>query len=176
MPEARPSPRNRARYAHLARVAAQIVVTVGEAIAVEDTAIITRKRGRSNFASVADHAAEKAIVAKLADFDRIIPVFAEESVRKELSSAERLWVVDPIDGTLNYSRGIPFYAVVIGYVEDGRTRAAAICAPRTHETFIASEGAGATLNRAPIRVSDIRRLSSALAVAALSCRVTSAAP
>ena len=171
MPEARPSPRNRARYARLARVAAQIVVTVGEAIAVEDTAIITRKRGRSNFATAADHAAEKAIVAKLADFDRSIPVLAEESVRKELSSAERLWVVDPIDGTLNYSRGIPFYAVVIGYVEDGRTRASAICAPRTRETFVASEGAGATLNRAPVHVSDVRRLSSALAVAALSYRV-----
>src|SRR5256885_1685001 len=94
MREASPSPRDRARYARLARVAAQIVVAVGEAIAVEDTAIITRKRGRSNFATAADPAAEKAIVAKLADFDPSIPVLAEESARKELASAKRLWVVD----------------------------------------------------------------------------------
>src|SRR5437899_9041397 len=136
MSETGPSAGDRGRFTTLARVATETAVAVGEAIVVEDTAIITRKRGRSNFATAADHAAEKAIVAKLADFDRSIPVLAEESARKELASAERLWVVDPIDGTLNYSRGIPFYAVVIGYVEDGRTRAAAICSPCMHETFL----------------------------------------
>jgi len=51
------------------------------------------------------------------------------------------------------------------------TRASAICAPRTRETFVASEGSGARLNRVSIHVSEVRRLSSALAVAALSYRV-----
>ena len=103
--------------------------------------------------------------------DRSIPILAEESARRGLLTAERLWVVDPIDGTLNFSRGIPFYCVVIGYVEDGRVRAAAIHAPRTKETFTATEGAGARLGRRPIRVSVVRRPSQALATASLSYRV-----
>lgn len=79
--------------------------------------------------------------------------------------------MDPIDGTLNFSRGIPFYAVVIAYVEDGRVRAAAVHSPRTAETFVASEGRGATLGGQRIHVSATRRLSQALATASLSYRV-----
>lgn len=132
---------------------------------------MTRKRGRANFATAADHAAEKAIIELLAAYDPAIPVLAEESARRELRKAERLWVVDPIDGTLNFSRGIPFYAVVIAYVEDGRVRAAAVHSPRTRETFVASEGRGATLNGKRIHVSETKRLSQALATASLSYRV-----
>jgi myo-inositol-1(or 4)-monophosphatase len=167
MPEASPSPRDRARYSRLARFAAQTATAVGAAIAVEDTAIVTRKRGRANFATAADHAAEKEIVAKLGGFDRSIRVLAEESPRKDLAAAERLWVVDPIDGTLNFSRGLPFYCVLVGYVEGGRARAAALHAPRTKETFVASQGSGATLNGAPIGVSRVTKLGEAFAVASL---------
>ncbi len=92
---------------------------------------------------------------------------AEESARKELANAERLWVVDPIDGTLNFSRGLPFYCVLIGYVEGGRARAAALHAPRTGETFVASQDSGATLNGSPISVSRVARLGEAFAVASL---------
>ena len=134
-------------------------------------AIVTQKKGRANFATAADHAAEKAIVTRLTASHPDIPVLAEESATRKLRSAERLWVVDPIDGTLNFSRGIPFYAVVIAYVEDGKARAAAVHSPRTRETFIASEDAGATRGSSHIRVSETRRLSQSLATASLSYRV-----
>src|SRR5688572_26106178 len=133
MPEGKANPRDRARFALLGRLAAETAVAVGDAIGVGDTAIVTRKRGRANFATAADHAAERAIIARLSAHDRSIPVLAEESARKGLAELERLWVVDPIDGTLNFSRGLPFYCVLIGYVEDGKTRAAAVHAPRTRE-------------------------------------------
>ncbi len=167
MPEDNTSPRDRARFADLARLAAETAVAVGDAIAVRDTAIVTRKRGRANFATAADHAAERAIVARLSAHDARIPVLAEETAQRGLAKAERLWVVDPIDGTLNFSRGLPFYCVLIGYVEDGKARAGAVHAPRTGETFVASEGAGATLNGEPIRVSGVTRLAAAFAVASL---------
>lgn len=128
---------------------------------------MTRKRGRANFATAADHAAEGAIIQRLAEHDPAIPVLAEESAKRSVRSAERLWVVDPIDGTLNFSRGLPFYCVVIAYVEDGRTRAAAVHAPRTRETFVASEGAGAALNGERIAISRVARLADAFAVASL---------
>src|SRR5205823_7711701 len=116
LPISKTSSRNRARYAELARLAAETAVAVGNAIVVGDTEIVTHKRGRANFATAADHAAEKAIVALLQAHDARVPVLAEESVRKGLVESERLWVVDPIDGTLNFSRGLPFYCVLIGYV------------------------------------------------------------
>lgn len=140
---------------------------MGDEISETDVDIVTRKPGRANFATAADHAAENKIVERLTAHDRTVPVLAEESARRSLRGAERLWVVDPIDGTLNFSRGLPFYCVVIGYVEDGRTRAAAIHAPRTGETFVASEGAGATRNGTPISVGRVRRLADAFAVASL---------
>jgi myo-inositol-1(or 4)-monophosphatase len=167
MPEAKASSRDRARYAALARLAAETAVAVGDAIVVGDTEIVTHKRGRANFATAADHAAEKAVIARLGAHDARIPILAEESVRKGLAESERLWVVDPIDGTLNFSRGLPLYCVLIGYVEDGKARAGAVHAPRTGETFVASEGAGATRNGEPIRVSQVRRLPDAFAVASL---------
>jgi myo-inositol-1(or 4)-monophosphatase len=167
MPEGKTSSRDRARFAELARLAADTAVAVGNAIAVEDTAIVTRKRGRANFATAADHAAERAIVTRLSAHDSRVPILAEESARKGVVDAERLWVVDPLDGTLNFSRGLPFYCVLIGYVEDGKARAGAVHAPRTGETFIASEGAGATRNGAAIRVSSETRLTEAFAVASL---------
>ena len=167
MAEGKTSPRDRARFAELACLAAETAVAVGDAIAVGDTAIVTRKRGRANFATAADHAAELAIISRLSAHDARVPVLAEESARKGLAESERLWVVDPIDGTLNFSRGLPFYCVLIGYVEDGKARAAAVHAPRTRETFVASEGAGATLNGERIRVSGKTRLADAFAVASL---------
>ena len=167
MPGAAPKAPERERFAALARFAADVAVSAGDAIAVDDIAIVTRKRGRANFATAADHAAERTIIELLRGRDASVPVLAEESARKDVAGAERLWVVDPIDGTLNFSRALPFYCVAIGYVEGGRVRAAAIHAPRLGETFVASEGSGATRNGVRIAVSRVSKLGEAFAVASL---------
>src|SRR5438046_1052735 len=65
MPESKTSPRDRARFAELARLATQTAVAVGDAIAIRDMAIVTRKRGRANFATAAEHVAEAFAVASL---------------------------------------------------------------------------------------------------------------
>ena len=155
------------RFRALAGLAADIAVTVGDRIRIEDVDIVTRKRGRANFATAADHAAEAEILRRLRAHDRAIPILAEESADRALRRAKRLWVVDPLDGTLNFSQGVPFYCVAIAYVEDGLVRAAAIHAPRTHETFIAHEGGGATLNGAPISASTVGKAADAFAVMSL---------
>jgi len=168
----RSSAADRRRFADLATFAAETASAVGDAIVVGNVGIVTRKRGRANFATEADHAAERAIVERLTRRDPGVPVLAEESARDELRKSERLWVVDPIDGTLNFSRAIPFYCVAVGYVEGGRVRAAAVHAPRLKETFVAAEGAGATLNGVPIAVSSTRRVSEAFAVTSLAFKGT----
>lgn len=155
------------RYAGLARLAAETAVAVGDRIKVDDVEIVTRKRGRANFATAADHAAEAQILRRLRAHDKTIPILAEESADPKLRRSERLWVVDPLDGTLNFSQGVPFYCVAIAYVEDGRVRAAAIHAPRTGETFVAYEGGGATLNGVRVSASSVPRAGDAFAVMSL---------
>ncbi|HEV2250292.1 MAG TPA: inositol monophosphatase [Candidatus Limnocylindria bacterium] len=163
------------RYARLAILAAETALAVGERIRVDDVAIVTRKRGRANFATAADHAAELEILRRLRAHDKTIPILAEESADRRLRTADRLWVVDPLDGTLNFSRAIPFYCVAIAYVEDGRTRAAAVHAPRTGELFVAHAGGGATLHAVKIAVSDVSRASAAFAVTSLAFKAASRA-
>jgi myo-inositol-1(or 4)-monophosphatase len=161
------------RYAPLAALAAETALAVGERIKVDDVSIVTRKRGRANFATAADHAAEIEILRRLRAYDRAIPILAEESADRKLRASQRLWVVDPLDGTLNFSRAIPFYCVAIAYVEDGRARAAAVYAPRTAELFVAHEGGGAMLHGAKISVSAVARAVDAFAVTSLAFKAAS---
>jgi len=158
---------SQARWSAHARFAGETAVSVGNAIVVENVGIVTQKKGRANFATAADHAAEQAIITAIRKHDPGAPILAEESDAIDVGNAERLWVVDPLDGTLNFSRGLPFYCVAIGYVEDGKVRAGAVHAPRSRETFVASEGAGATLNGSPIRVSTTKTAGEAFAVTSL---------
>ena len=89
MPGAAPKAPERDRFAALARFAADVAVSAGDAIAVDDIAIVTRKRGRANFATAADHAAERTIIELLRGRDASVPVVAEESARKDVAGAER---------------------------------------------------------------------------------------
>ena len=68
-------------------------------------------------------------------------------------SGSLTWVVDPIDGTSNFARGSSRWCVSVGLIEGRRALAGVLVAPALGETFAASDGAGATLNGAPIRAS-----------------------
>ena len=71
----------------------------------------------------------------------------------------RAWVIDPLDGTINYANGIPFFCVSIGLVEAGRPVVGVIHDPIRGETYAASEGGPATLDGQPIRASVKDKLS-----------------
>lgn len=70
----------------------------------------------------------------------------------------RLFVVDPIDGTVAYMKNRPWWAVSIAVVEDGRPVAGVVHAPTLKETYLAEKGAGATLNGEPIRAGDVTEI------------------
>jgi myo-inositol-1(or 4)-monophosphatase len=78
-----------------------------------------------------------------------------------------LWIVDPIDGTVNFSHGIPYWCHSVAVQRDGRTVAAAVYAPVYRELFEAREDAAATLNGAPIRVSATPTLARSLMLTGL---------
>lgn len=82
-----------------------------------------------------------------------LPPGAADAASGAAAAAPARWIVDPLDGTVNFLHGHPMYAVSIGIEVGGRIVAGVVHAPTLRETFAAAAGAGATLNGAPIRVS-----------------------
>jgi myo-inositol-1(or 4)-monophosphatase len=80
----------------------------------------------------------------------------------------RVWVVDPLDGTREFVKGIPEFCVSIGFVEDGRAVAGGICNPATGETFLGAVDAGVRYNGKPARASLKSGLEGAVVLASRS--------
>ncbi|MBP6858753.1 MAG: inositol monophosphatase [Candidatus Pacebacteria bacterium] len=106
---------------------------------------------------VVDEFIKKAIKATFPD-DLI---YSEESAKDDLASGSSCWTIDPIDGTANFSRGIPHYAVSLGYIENGICIVGAIYNPITRELFSFEKGKGAYLNGKLIHVSKVETISEA---------------
>ncbi len=77
----------------------------------------------------------------------------------------RIFVVDPIDGTIAFMKNRPWWTVALAVIEDGRPVAAVVHAPALDETFEAAAGSGARLNGQPITASDITSLDDASVLA-----------
>ncbi|MFZ0761641.1 MAG: 3'(2'),5'-bisphosphate nucleotidase CysQ [Candidatus Sulfotelmatobacter sp.] len=80
----------------------------------------------------------------------------------------RVWVVDPLDGTREFVKGIPEFCVSIGFVENGRPVAGGIYNPATDETFLGSIDSGVTYNGTPCQTSQRKSLEGALVLASRS--------
>ena len=103
--------------------------------------------------SEADQAAEAALRQRLAHERPDEAVLGEEEGGDDASG----WILDPIDGTRNYTRGIPVWATLIAYAE----RIAVVSAPALGRRWWAERGSGAFANGEPIRVSGVGRLEDA---------------
>lgn len=105
--------------------------------------LIVELKGPSDFVSHADRAVEEMIRDSIA---RAFPgdgFLGEETSATFSGEHERLWIVDPIDGTHNFLRGIPYWNVSIAYVEDGRRTLGAVFDPVAGTMYHAMRGAGA---------------------------------
>lgn len=90
-------------------------------------------------------------------------IYSEEGNDVAEGSVEQ-WAIDPIDGSSNFSRGIPHFCVCLGMVRDGVPLVGAIFNPITQELFSFKKGGGAFLNSKPIRVSGVGELAQAQVV------------
>ena len=110
----------------------------------------------------ADREAEVAIV------DRLRPAFPDIGFLGEEFGAQgsqsRRWIVDPIDGTKNFVRGIPYWATLLALEEEGEVTLGVVHSPATGELFWARRGHGAWLDGVPLRVSSVDRLAEATLV------------
>ena len=94
---------------------------------------------------------------------------SEESVDDPIRlQRSRVWVVDPLDGTREFVKGIPEFCASIGFVENGRPVAGGIYNPATDETFLGSIDSGVTYNGKPARPSQRTALDGALVLASRS--------
>jgi myo-inositol-1(or 4)-monophosphatase len=94
---------------------------------------------------------------------------SEESVDDPIRlQRSRVWVVDPLDGTREFVKGIPEFCVSIGLVEDGRPVAGGIHNPATNETFVGAIDCGVTYNGKPSQSSQRKTLDGALVLASRS--------
>lgn len=115
--------------------------------------IVSNKEGINNLVTEADLASEKAIIAVIQNSFPDHFILSEET--GEIPSFnEYKWIIDPIDGTVNFANGIPLCCVSIGVEKNGSMIAGAVYNPFLDEYFFAEKGSGAELNGKKISVSN----------------------
>jgi myo-inositol-1(or 4)-monophosphatase len=119
------------------------------------------KKSPRELVTTMDRAAEDAVVGIILGAYPRDGILAEESAFRAGESG-RVWIVDPLDGTNNYAHGYPFFSVAIAIEEDGAPVAGVVYDPLRDELFVGEAGLGATLNGAPLRVSQTAALSESL--------------
>ena len=125
---------------------------------------ISNKEGINNLVTEVDHKSEEII------FEIIKKNFPDHQILSEesgefIQDSKYKWIIDPIDGTVNYANHIPICCVSIGIEVDGKMEMGAVYNPFINELFFAQRGNGATLNEKPIHVSKTEDISK-------SCLVT----
>ncbi len=125
-------------------------------------------KGHQDYLSATDSEVERLIRESLLGSFPEDTFFGEEGGG---TFGRNVWVVDPIDGTANFVRGISQFCISIAYVQDGQTRIGVIYDPMADELFAAERGHGATLNGEPIRVSGLTDIRSSSVEAGWSTRL-----
>ena len=137
------------------------------------------KKGKNDLVTQVDKASEELIIKEILKKYPEHKILAEESTNEieDLSGAEYLWIIDPIDGTTNFSHGLPQYSVSIAVMKistkktsknfeylGGEIIAGVVYAPKLSELFHAEKGKGAYLNNKRINVSEIKKIEDSLLV------------
>jgi myo-inositol-1(or 4)-monophosphatase len=121
-----------------------------------------------------DHLCEALILDAIRERFPGDGILAEESGAAQSKARAlahgRTWVIDPLDGTVNYANGIPFFCISVGLVVDGRPAAGAVHDPMRGETFWAAAGGPARLGERVIRASDKDRMEDLVVSLALGGR------
>ena len=120
-------------------------------------------KGPTNIVTEIDKKAEDFIVGKIKQSFPEHTIIAEESGKTQGNKGKN-WYIDPVDGTSNYARGLPFFSVSIGFEENGLMQFGCVYDPVRDESFSAERGKGAWLNSKKIRVSKTNRLIDAMLV------------
>lgn len=119
-------------------------------------------KGRGNIVTEIDFRVEQAVMAILGTEYPGHAILSEESAAATRSDGW-MWVMDPLDGTKNYSRGIPHFAFTIALCFDSEPVLGVTYHPLLDETYVAIDGEGCTLNGKPVTVSDVQSVREGVA-------------
>ena len=122
------------------------------------------EKGPGDFVTSADKRTEKILIDELQKAHPEYGILSEEAGIINKSNISNRWIIDPIDGTMNFLNGIPQFAISIGYEEDGEIKCGVIFNPIMNEMFCAEKGNGAFLNNSRMRVSNKKKIKDALLV------------
>jgi len=147
------------REVELARLVAQEAGAL--ALDYQRRGVTAEEKADESPVTAADRACEKLIVDSLLREFPDDGVLGEEGANRE-SRNGRKWIIDPIDGTRDFVRGIPLWAVLIGLEQDGEVVAAVAHSPRQGLLLSAGKGSGAWSDGARLRVKDVSDPSQAV--------------
>lgn len=150
----------------VARRAARAASDVHRLHATTASILDAEEKGRSDYVSRTDRAAEAAIHEVISAHFPDHRIMAEESTDPDSVDDDALegpvWIVDPLDGTTNFLHGHPMYAASVAFAIDGVPLVGVVDAADTNEIWWAARGMGAWKSEVPIRVSEVRGLRHAL--------------
>ncbi|MDQ3886886.1 MAG: inositol monophosphatase [Actinomycetota bacterium] len=149
----------------LRAVAVDVAREIGEltvATRLSAVADVTTKSSDTDVVTAADTASERRARELLARYRPGDPVLGEEEGGDEVASGAVCWVIDPIDGTVNYLYGLPWWAVSVGAQRDGLTLAGAVVQLPSGRCWSAARGRGAECDGSSLRVTPVRELDRAL--------------
>ncbi len=125
----------------------------------EDSSFKVGFKGPQDYITEVDGETEDLIASRLHEAFPGDGFIGEETAGRPTPAGGAVWVVDPIDGTANFARGIPHFCVSIACVREGVIEVGVIYDPVRDELFAGRRGHGAFLNGAPMRVSDATSLA-----------------
>lgn len=117
--------------------------------------IEVKEKAPNDFVSNVDIASENALIQVIRESYPDHLIVGEESGESGNPNSDTRWVLDPIDGTTNFIKGFPHFAISIGIFKNGKLEAGLVFNPVTDEVFCAARGQGATLNDRKIRASAV---------------------
>ena len=120
------------------------------------------KKGPADFVTNADIKTEKIIIDELKKAKPNYSILSEENGSESNKDKENLWIIDPIDGTINFLHGIPHFAISIALMSNKEIVSGIIYDPIKDELFYAEKNNGAFLNNQRIRVSKKNNLDECL--------------
>lgn len=121
-------------------------------------------KGPIDLVTEIDKQAEEYLINRIHNMHPSDMITGEESGVHDpgSSSSSGQWLLDPLDGTVNYAHGIPFFSVSIGYAQNGQVMQGVVYDPMRDECFSAVRGQGAFLNGIPLRVSTVDKMVGAM--------------
>lgn len=145
----------------LAFIAEQAAIKAGELLrqGFYTEVKTTRKTSHHDVVTIFDTKSEDCIFSIIKESFPTHIFLGEESGLSAEPQGKVVWIVDPLDGTMNFSRQIPIFTISIAAVYNNQVLCGVIYQPMTNELFVAQKGKGALLNGRKIRVSSIDNLS-----------------